>query len=97
MRGVDLPERAASDIRRVAREHGVKKLALFGSRARGTNGPKSDIDLAVWGCEDVGAFALALDEDVWTLLSFDVVDMSAASPELAAEVEREGVTIYEEI
>ena len=97
MRGVDLPDRAASDIRRVAREYGAGKLVIFGSRARGTNGAKSDIDLAVYGCEDFQGFARALEEEVWTLLKFDVVDMGAVPPALAAEIEREGVALYEKI
>lgn len=97
MRSVGLPDRAASDIRRVARGYGVGKLVLFGSRAKGTNGAKSDIDLAVYGCEDLQGSPRALEEEVWTLLKFDVVDMDTVPPALAAEIEREGVALYEKI
>lgn len=35
----------------IAKKYNTKKVVLFGSRARGTNHPKSDIDLAIYGCE----------------------------------------------
>ena len=31
----------------IAKKYNTKKVVLFGSRARGTNHPKSDIDLAI--------------------------------------------------
>lgn len=43
----------------------VTSVKLFGSRAKGTNTPQSDIDLAVWGDVDAiraEAIAAALDE-----------------------------------
>ena len=43
-----------------ARARGVRRLILFGSRARGDVLPKSDIDLAVEGCADF----LGFEEDV---------------------------------
>ena len=33
----------------IAKKYNTKKVVLFGSRARGTNHPKSDIDLAIYG------------------------------------------------
>lgn len=91
----DIPERVALDIARMARESGARRVALFGSRARGDNSPRSDIDLAVWG-GDVARFALDIDSDAWTLLEFDVVDMDGdVSDSLRREVARDGVTLYE--
>lgn len=40
------------EIEQYGRAFSVKKIVLFGSRARGTNTEKSDIDLAVFGCKD---------------------------------------------
>lgn len=37
----------------ISKKYQVKKVVLFGSRARGTNMPKSDIDLAIYGCAAV--------------------------------------------
>ena len=94
-----IPDRALADIRRTAQRYGVKRLVLFGSRARGAHAPKSDIDLAVYGIEDAvefAGFAEALEEEAWTLLTFDLINMSAQpSPDLIAEIERDGVVIYE--
>jgi predicted nucleotidyltransferase len=39
--------------RLIAAHEGVKRVILFGSRARGTASPRSDIDLAVEGDESV--------------------------------------------
>ena len=33
----------------ISKKYQVKKVVLSGSRARGTNMPKSDIDLAIYG------------------------------------------------
>ena len=94
-----LPERAAADIRHLAEKHGVDKVLLFGSRARGTHGPKSDIDLAVYGGEEnFTAFAVAVEDEVWTLLPFDLIDMNVPlSDEFVSEIEREGIVLYEKV
>lgn len=79
----------------LARHNQVEKLILFGSRARSTHRSRSDIDLAVRG-GDVVRFTMALDEEVTTLLSFDVVDLdSRVQPELLTEIEKDGVVLYE--
>ena len=36
-------------LAQLAKDCGARKLVLFGSRARGDNRPRSDIDLAVFG------------------------------------------------
>lgn len=45
----DLSERLVGEICRFARSAGVEKIVLFGSRARGNNTERSDVDLAVYG------------------------------------------------
>lgn len=94
-----LPEKAAADIRRLAEKYGVRKVVLFGSRARGTHGPKSDIDLAVYaGEENFVSFAGAVEDEAWTLLPFDLIDMNTSiSAEFLAEIEREGIVLYEKV
>ena len=52
----------------------MKKVILFGSRARGDYHRASDIDLAVYG-GNITEFALDVEEDTSTLLMYDVVDM----------------------
>ena len=54
----------------ISKKYQVKKVVLFGSRARGTNMPKSDIDLAIYGCADFGDLSDSLNEDLWSLLKW---------------------------
>ena len=71
---------------------------MFGSRSRGDNSEKSDVDIAVYGCRDFVNFKLDVEEKVWTLLTFDIVNMdNEISEELAGEIRRDGVVIYEKI
>lgn len=85
-------------IVRLAKAYEVKKVVLFGSRARRTHQEKSDIDLAVYGCKDFANFSFDMEEQVWTLLEFDLVDMELeVSEELQKEIERDGKILYEKI
>lgn len=45
-------ERVYEQIAEFARDAGARRVVLFGSRARGTSQPRSDIDLAMEGCPD---------------------------------------------
>lgn len=91
----NLPERVLKDISSIARKHSVTKVILFGSRARGTNTERSDIDIAVYG-GDFDSFYWDIKENVHSLLIFDVIKAdSSISEELKKEIEKDGVTIYE--
>lgn len=93
----NIPERAYNDIVVLAKKYNIDKIILFGSRARGTNRERSDIDLAVSG-GDILNFSLDIDEEVWTLLMFDVVNLDRGiSDELQKEIERDGIVIYEKV
>lgn len=85
-------------IAQIAQRYSPEKVVLFGSRARGTNREKSDIDLAVYGCDSFGKLYDALNEELWSLLTLDIIDMRKdISPELQQEIMRDGVTLYEKI
>ncbi len=93
----DLDTRVENDIIRIAKKNDIKKIILFGSRARGTNSERSDIDLAVSGGNALD-FYYDVEEQAWTLLLFDVVDLDRGiSNELRAEIDRDGVIIYEKV
>lgn len=93
----NLDKRTEEDIIKIAKRNGIKKIILFGSRARGDNSERSDIDLAVSG-GNASDFYYDIEEEAWTLLMFDVVDMDKdISKELQAEIDRDGVIIYEEV
>ena len=92
-----LPPQMQHAIAAFAQRYGVKRVTLFGSRARGTNRERSDIDLAAFG-GDVDGFRDALNDEADTLLAFDVVDAgAAASAELQAAIQTDGVVLYEEV
>lgn len=75
----------------------MKKVILFGSRARGDYERASDIDLAVSG-GNVSMFALDVEEEVATPLKFDVIDLDGTiQEELIRSVQAEGTVLYEEI
>lgn len=91
----NLPERVIRDIRSYAKEHFIQKIILFGSRARGTNTERSDIDIAVYG-GDFDSFYWDIKEKVHSLLTFDIVEVDAGiSEELKKEIDKDGVVIYE--
>ncbi|MCD7774389.1 MAG: nucleotidyltransferase domain-containing protein [Clostridiales bacterium] len=93
----DLPDRVRDDICRFAEKNGIEKVILFGSRAKGTNSERSDIDLAVQG-GDSAAFYFDLEDYAYTLLMFDVVDINKTkNEELLREIERDGIVIYEKV
>ena len=90
-----IPERVLQEILQFARDAGVERLVLFGSRARGTHSKRSDIDLAVYG-GDFDAFYFRVQEETESLLEFDLIDMHRkVSPSLLEDIEREGIEIYE--
>lgn len=81
----------------LAREHRLRSLVLFGSRARGDFACKSDIDLAVSG-GDFARFCLDVEDEVPTLLGFDFVNLDEAiAPALRKAIEEEGRVLYEEV
>lgn len=89
-----LSDRIIRDIAKFAENNHLKKVILFGSRARGTHTERSDIDLAVIG-GDAMNFSADLNEKAHTLLMFDVVSMDdGISEELQRNIERDGVVIY---
>ena len=88
-------DRVVRDIRRFAKERDVDKVVLFGSRARGTNAERSDVDIAVSG-GDFDAFYFDVKEKLHSLLMFDIVELDRGiSMELEEEIKRDGVILYE--
>lgn len=94
---VNLKENIIREIKDLAIECGVEKVILFGSRARGDNKERSDIDLAIEGGK-TALFAVEAEEKIRTLLMFDIVDLGGfVQEELRKSIEAEGELIYEKI
>lgn len=90
-------EQVMDGIRSLAAKYRLRQVILFGSRARGDYHRTSDIDLATRGGNHTG-FALDVEEEVPTLLKFDVVNLDGPVQEALREaIDSEGVVIYEEI
>ena len=74
----------------------VRRSVLFGSRARGDNLERSDVDIAIEapgaGPECWTRIVEAVDE-VPTLLRIDIVRWETASAALKREIERDGVEL----
>lgn len=91
----NLPDRVLRELSYFAQEHSVTKIILFGSRARGTNTERSDIDIAVYG-GDFDSFYWDVKEKIHSLLMFDILQADTSiSDELKQEIEKDGVVIYE--
>ena len=85
-------------LRRVFDRHPeIKIVKLFGSRAKGTHSPSSDIDLALWGDVDAlraESIAAELDE-LPTAYKFDVKPFHLIKLRpLREHIERVGITVY---
>ncbi len=73
----------------------LRNIVLFGSRAKGNNTERSDIDIAVYG-GDFDSFYWDIKEKINSLLMFDIIQAdSAISDDLKHEIEKDGVIIYE--
>lgn len=74
----------------------IEKIILFGSRFRGDNRERSDIDLAVYSDEDIAEFIYSIEIQVQSLLKFDISDINQLNDlDFKKEVETEGAVIYE--
>ncbi|MGN0482105.1 MAG: nucleotidyltransferase family protein [Lachnospiraceae bacterium] len=94
---MNLKQTIKNEILELAKKYQIQKVILFGSRARGDNKERSDIDLAVTG-GNIAEFRLAVDEEVQTLLMFDVVNLDEpVQKPLLESIEKEGIVLYEKI
>jgi len=78
----------------------IQQVILFGSRAKGTQKPGSDVDLAIKGqnlaYETAIRLASLLNEETPLPYFFDVVNYDAITePQLLEHIDRVGVLIFE--
>jgi len=76
----------------------VSKIIIFGSQSRDNATEDSDIDIAIEGIssEQAGFIKEVLNEEIETLLDFDVLSLDELSNEiLRKRIREEGMIIYE--
>lgn len=95
-----LPAAASDVILAALRPLGATVVYGFGSRFRGQARPDSDWDIAFWSdapCSQVRLFNLASElAEALGAEQVDLVDLSAASTVMAAQVIRTGTVLWEE-
>ena len=81
----------------LAAKHGAQQLVLFGSRARGDNTPRSDVDLAVYGMPEKNRSLFWWDaEEPDTLLKLDIVHITDDLDEAFLEnIKKDGVVLMD--
>lgn len=91
-----LLKRHRSEIHEIAARYGVTNLRVFGSVARGDDGPDSDVDIVADLPDDLSLLGLAaVQHELSDLLGVRVEMAPARSlkPRIAAEVVREAVVL----
>jgi predicted nucleotidyltransferase len=73
-----------------------KRIILYGSRARDDYYRTSDIDLAIENVSSTYIIKDALEEQVNTLLFFDVVNLDSVCQRLQQRILTEGKVLYEQ-
>lgn len=96
----NLDKEIIKEIHEIARKYKhIRKILLFGSRARKDNSPKSDIDLAIYlenNSSSLLDFIYDIENNTSTLLEFDITNIGEVTDDFFIEqVEREGILIYD--
>lgn len=96
-RKLDLNDEIIKELVSISEKYkNITKIVLFGSRARGDNDIKSDIDLAVYSDGNISEFIENVENCTSTLLEFDFSDMSTfKEPLFLEQIDKEGIVIYE--
>lgn len=97
LKQINLNKELLEEIIDICKRHAeIEKVVLFGSRARGDNSPKSDIDLAIYSNSNFSDFIEDMENNTRTLLEFDFSNMRTVKDEFFIEqVNKEGIIIYE--
>lgn len=90
-------EEILAEIKKLCAQNQVREAYLYGSRAKGTNRERSDIDIAVSGARDFEKLFLQVD-DIPTLYTIDLLNLdSCRSQNLLEDIRLYGRKIYESV
>jgi predicted nucleotidyltransferase len=91
-----LLERHRVELKRIAEEHGLENVVVFGSVARGEDTPDSDLDLVADIPEGLDLFAIAVIEEAMGAVIGRKVDLGerrCLKPHVSENVDRESVSL----
>lgn len=92
----NLDQAVKEEIIACCKKYNVDKIILFGSRARGDNGPYSDIDLAIEGADDFDRLFADLKYNEFTLLEMDIINLNnRVSEPLMKDILDDGCILFE--
>jgi hypothetical protein len=90
----EIPRRDLQQVVDILKRHGAKKIILYGSYARGTATPASDLDLCEEGIPSTNYFR-AWAECLMTVSSHvSILDLITVQGYLRERILREGEVIY---
>lgn len=87
----------ATILQHISKFSAINKAVIFGSRAKGTYKPGSDVDLAVWVSDNLSILELSGELNDETLLpyNFDIVDYATIdNTDLCDHINRVGLVIF---
>ena len=83
----------------VSAEIGLEKVWLFGSRARGDQRDKSDVDLAFKfdqsKMKNWTVFFVDFEDNIESLLTFDLVNIDAVEDQFRDKIMQAGILLYD--
>lgn len=91
-----LLEAATPILKTLASDHGYTRLAVFGSVARGSAGPDSDIDLVVESPAGTSSFGLLKFKQLLEQVlgrEVDLIDYGGLKPRIDDDIRREAVLL----
>lgn len=97
MMSLNLDREIIDDIIKICKKYEyIEKVILFGSRARGDNNSKSDIDLAIYSTKPIMEFIEDVELNTRTLLEYDYSHMETIKDDFFVEqIIKDGIVIYE--
>lgn len=97
MMDLNLDKELVNEITEICSKYDyIDKVIIFGSRARGDNSLKSDIDLGVYSNKPIGEFIEDVELNTRTLLEYDFSHINTVHDEFFIEqISKDGIVIYD--
>lgn len=90
-------EEILEEIKKLCAQHLVREAYLYGSRAKGTQRARSDIDIAVRGARDFETLLWQVDE-IPTLYTIDLLNLDTCrNQNLLEDIRLYGKKVYEAV